>query len=391
MTDHVGDRGRDFAGPECRRTMKVCHFTSVHNPYDTRILYKECMGLAGAGHEVHLVAVHDRDEVRGNVRIHGVRRRNSLLKRMLFTTRDVYRTAREIDADVYHFHDPELMIYGLFLKLAGKKVICDVHEDFPDYIRYKDAIPRPFRRPAAWFTGIVEWFTARFFDAIIVVTPKILERFRPLNERTVMIRNFPLLAELSHGESRPWGERSDTVIYVGSLTLERGIREMVQAAALARSKGAVRFILGGRFPNAEVERDVTGLPEFADVDYRGFMMRDEVVETLADVKAGLVAPLDRSFHRSGFMTKLYEYMSAGIPVIASDFPLWREIIGGARCGIMVEPGNVGHLADAIRYVLDHPMEAAEMGRNGRAAVEKTYNWERQQEQLFDVYRRLSEG
>jgi len=371
--------------------MKICHFTSVHIPFDTRILYKECMGLAEAGYDVHLVAMHDHDETLGGVRIHAVTPRKSKLKRMIFATRDVYRAARALDADIYHFHDPELMVYGMGLKLRGKKVICDVHEDFPDYIRYKDSIPGFLRRPVAWFTGVVEWFAARFYDSVIVVTPKIYGRFTELNDNTVMIRNFPFLSELDSGRNRSWDERSDAVIYVGSLTLERGVKEMVKAVERARSHRPVKFVLGGRFPDRAVELEVTGMPGFAGVDYRGFMNRDEVAEALADVKAGLVVPLDRSFHRFGYMTKIFEYMSAGIPVIASDFPLWHAVIGEARCGILVEPGNVERLTEAILSVLDHPEEAREMGLRGRAAIESGYNWENERGKLLDVYRRLSSG
>lgn len=364
--------------------MKVCHITSVHIPFDTRIFYKECRSLVRAGYEVHLVARHDSDEVIDGIMIHGFRPRKSKLMRMLFSTRDVYRKAVDIDADLYHFHDPELMPFGLLLKLRGKRVICDVHEDYPDYIAYKDTIPWILRKPAAVITGLIERLSARFYDAVVTVTPKLYNRFKRYNDRTLEVRNFPFLDELAPG-GKAWEERQDAVMYVGSLTLDRGIEEMIRAVAIARRKRSVKFILGGAFPSSAVKNHLTDMPEFRDVDYRGFMSREEIAAALADVKAGIVFTHANTNHMNAYMTKLFEYMAAGIPTIASDYPLWRKIVDGAGCGVLVEPVNVEALADAIIAVLENPEEAQEMGRRGRKAIEERYNWENEEQVLLGVY------
>ena len=253
--------------------MKICHITSVHIPFDTRIFYKECKSLAEAGYEVHLVAKHDRDEVIDGIHLHAVPFRKSKIKRILFTTLDVYKKALIINPEVYHFHDPELIPIGLLLKLKGKKVICDIHEDYPAYILYKDTIPRILRKPIAWITGVIEKYSAGFFDAVIVVTPKLYYRFKTLNEKTFEICVFPLLDELSSGKNEnSWESRSDSVTYVGSITLDRGIKEMVQAVGLVQRKKPVSLVLGGEFPIESDENYIKSLPEFKFVDYRGLML-----------------------------------------------------------------------------------------------------------------------
>lgn len=369
--------------------MKICHLTSVHTPFDTRILYKECAGLLDAGHEVHLVAPHDRDETVRGIVIHAVPIRRSKLTRGILTTRGVYRKALALDADIYHFHDPELIPYGLLLKLRGKRVICDVHEDYPDYVRHKQVIPSLLRKPVAAATGVVEWFSCRFFDAVVTVTPKIQKRFERINPRTVEIRNFPLLEELGTSNTPiPMSVRDDAVFYVGGLTRDRGVREMVEAIGLANRERPVILHMGGRFPDEVFEREVRESPGFEHVRIHGFMSREVIATVMARVKAGIVYTHPRSHHQFAYMTKLFEYMAAGIPVIAADYPLWREIVEGAGSGILVPPMDTEALARAILHVLAHPAEAEEMGKRGRKAVEEEYNWECEETKLLDLYDRI---
>jgi glycosyltransferase involved in cell wall biosynthesis len=83
--------------------------------------------------------------------------------------------------------------------------------------------------------------------------------------------------------------------------------------------------------------------------------------------------------------KIFEYMGAGLPVIASDFPFWRRILGDVGCGIFVNPLDPQGIAKAIEYVLTHPREAEEMGRRGQTAVLERYNWETQADKLVNLY------
>ena len=366
--------------------MKICHISSVHIPFDTRIFYKECKTLADAGYEVHLVARHGCDEVIDGIHLHGIPTRKSKLARMMYTIWNVYRKAVMVDAELYHFHDPELIPIGLLLKLQGKKVIYDVHEDYPDYIMYKDAIPYLLKKPISWITEKIEIYSAGFFDAIIAVTPKIYEHFKQLNQKTFQICNFPFLDEFkSNSSENNWGSRSNAVTYIGSITHDRGIYTMIKAIGLAQRLTPVRLILGGIFPVKSVEDNVKSLPDFNVVDYRCFLSREEIINVLTEVKAGLVVIHPNSHFTFSYPTKLFEYMSAGIPVIASDFPAWRPIVRGTQCGLLVNSLNPEAIAEAILYILDNPEEAEQMGKQGRKAIEEKYNWDNEKGKLLELY------
>ena len=369
--------------------MKICHLTSVHIPFDTRIFYRECKSLIKAGYEVYLIAGHPQDDIIEGINLYPVPARKSKIKRILLSPWDVYRRALTVKAAIYHFHDPELLPIGFLLKLHGKKVIYDVHEDYPVYLPSKQFIPKLFRYPIAWLTGFLEIFSARFFDAIIVATPSIYERFKRVNKTTIMVRNFPSCKEFAPPDDDiPWDSRIDAVAYIGLISVERGIREIVRSLGLANHKRPVRLILGGKFETEKLEQEIRSMPEFPLVDYKGFMSREGMSHIFSCIKAGLVIFHPQPHHYDAYPNKFFEYMSAGIPIIASDFPNWRSIIEEAQCGLLVDPTSPQALAKAIDHILSHSEEAEAMGMRGRKLIEEKYIWEQEEEKLVNLYHDL---
>jgi glycosyltransferase involved in cell wall biosynthesis len=127
------------------------------------------------------------------------------------------------------------------------------------------------------------------------------------------------------------------------------------------------------------------------VDYLGWQSRREAVKLLGRVRVGLVVLHPTPAFLESYPVKLFEYMAAGLPVIASDFPLWREIVSKAEAGILVDPRNPAAIAGAIDHLLRHPDDAARMGANGRRAVLQRYNWSQEASKLVDLSRKIVGG
>ncbi|MCL5995542.1 MAG: glycosyltransferase [Chloroflexi bacterium] len=217
------------------------------------------------------------------------------------------------------------------------------------------------------------------------MTSTIVARFQPLNQYVCLVANYPLLQELAPQNETPWESRQNTVTYVGALSLERGVREMVQAMTCLPSSLQARLILGGNFDSRQRRDDVSHLPGWAAVDELGRIGRAQVAGLLSTAKVGLVVLHPTSSYLEVWPTKMFEYMAAGIPFIASDFPKWREIVETEQCGLFVDPLDPGAIARAIEYLLTHPAEAQAMGRRGRMAVERRFSWQSQQEKLLGLY------
>lgn len=368
-------------------SQRVAHLTSVHPPFDIRIFHKECKALANAGYEVVLVACHGHDNVVNGIKIWGVTKHKGRLRRMTRTVWEVCEAAIATNADVYHFHNPELIPVGMFLKLLGKPVIYDVHEDVPKDILCREDIAGCLKPPVAMSAAMAEFVGAKLFDKIVAATPSIAQRFP--RKKTVVVQNFPVLNELVSPVSVSWNERALAVAYVGAIALERGLRQMVEAMGYLSHRLRASLKLAGDFSPLQHRDKVTQLPGWECVDELGFLGRSEVAQLLGRVRAGLVLFHPEPNHVRSQPNKLFEYMSASIPVIVSDFSLWRRVIETNNCGLLVDPLDPRAIAGAIEYLLTHPNEAEAMGQRGRDAVEKYFNWDTEQAKLLQLYESLT--
>lgn len=363
---------------------KVCHFTSVHPADDTRIFFKECSSLAKAGWETHLVAVNASEGKLNGVHIHSVHAsKGSRLKRILLTAWNVYSQAAKLDCDCYHFHDPELIPYGLFLRWSGKKVIYDVHEDVSNDILLKEWIPRYIRNTVSYLFEKFEKFAASQFSAVVTATPHIAKQFQECNLLTVNVNNYPLLAEVNELVDYSIVTKQ-AVCYVGGISNIRGILEMV--AALEHTQ--VKLMLAGLFSSDKQYEMAKRLRGWCKVEELGYLDRESVIKVMSESIAGLVLLHPTSTYRDSQPIKMFEYMSVGIPVIASNFPLWKNMMEENSCGICVDPLNPVEIASAINWVVEHPNEARKMGENGRKAILEKYNWEVEGKRLVNLYQGL---
>jgi glycosyltransferase involved in cell wall biosynthesis len=359
--------------------------TSAHPRDDIRIFTKECRSLATAGHELMLVVADGQGaEVRDGVRILDVGRARGRFDRMFRVTRRVYAQAMMLGADVYHFHDPELLPVGGVLRRAGKCVVFDAHEDVPKQLLGKHYLGPVTKSVLSFLFTIYERLVCRKLDGIVTATPSIRDKFIRINPNTIDINNFPLIGELQSNIG--WDRKADEVCYVGGIAAIRGIREVVAAMALARPQ--IRLNLVGAFAESKVEKEVCTTPGWQQVNALGVRDRAGVRDVLARSKAGLVTFLPVPNHVDAQPNKMFEYMSAGVPVIASHFPLWREIVEGNECGLCVDPQDPVAIAGAVNRLVEDTVLAQRMGENGRRAVMERYNWAAEEKKLLAFYERL---
>ncbi|MEM8488663.1 MAG: glycosyltransferase family 4 protein [Bacteroidota bacterium] len=361
------------------------HLTSTHRPFDTRVFQKECRSLAKAGYRVTLIVPHTQDEVVDGVQIRAVPRPANGRERLKKTTRDVYKAALKENRDaIFHFHDGELLPFMLLLKLRGRRVIYDAHEDSPRQMMYQHWIPRPLRRPIGLFMRMLEWAAGRMLNHVIAAEPIIADYFP--QKKVSLVRNYPMLEEFSACKHVPYASRPSHIGFAGGISAVRGVTELVDA--LNHVEGTTRLQLAGTFYPTDLKTRVENMPGWAKVDFQGWIDRTGLIKLLSGVRIGVITrhPIDR--HLSAFPTKLFEYMAAGLPVVVSDLPTIRPIVERHNCGLLVDPLKPEAIATGLQTLLNDPEKAEQMGQRGYKAITEHYNWDNEVKTLLAVYQSI---
>lgn len=366
--------------------MKVVHLTSAHPRYDTRIFIKMTSSLAQYGYSVSLVVADGKgDECKNDVVIVDAgEKQGGRLSRMTKTVAKVFAKAKELDADLYHLHDPELIPIGLKLKKIGKKVIFDAHEDLPKQILSKDYLNNFFAKVLSSLANLFEKLTLKKFDAIVTATPYIRDKFKKINSNVIDVNNYPKIEEFS-GEPN-WLNKNNQITYIGGITKVRGICELINS--LKYTQEETRLALVGSFSEQHLYNEVKHYQGWGKVDELGWLDRSGVNKVLSQSMAGVVTLHKTINYVDALPVKMFEYMAAGIPVISSNVPLWQCIIEEADCGLCVDPLSPKAIAQAINYLIQNPEEAKIMGRNGRKVAFTKYNWQIEEQKLITLYQQL---
>ncbi len=363
--------------------MKIRQLTTVHAIGDTRVLYKECGSLRAAGHDVALIACHPTDDIVDGIVILGLGMPRNRFDRMTRMAWRCFQRALAEHADIYHFHDPELIPVGLLLRARGKKVVYDVHEDVPKQIMNKFWIKPALKAPFASAARAFEWVAGVAMSGIVTATPSIAEKFP--RKKTVVVQNFPEIGLADVVNTKAFSVRRNAFVYVGGLSEQQGLFEMLDA--FARLPEGLTGVLAGKFKQKEAE--ARAHPGWARVRYPGVLARPAVVEALRDSVCGIVLDHPITNYVDAYSTKMFEYMACGIPVICSNFPLWQRIVDETGCGVAIDPFDTAAAADAIaRYNAD-PNLAREHGENGRRAIAERLNWKIEFGKLLDLYGRIA--
>ncbi|MBK8004903.1 MAG: glycosyltransferase [Gemmatimonadetes bacterium] len=320
------------------------------------------------------------------VRYLAIPRARSRARRLAFGGLQVLRAALAAGADLYHFHDPELIPVGLVLRALGKRVVYDVHEDVPGQIRSKHWLPPVVRGGIARGTALVQWAGLRVFDGVVAADDDVAAGLGGAG--VTVLRNFPLLAEFGRPGEVPYTARPAHVVHVGNLSRIRASRELVEAAGLIPSVLDARLVLLGTFDDDGLGDEVTHLPGWQRTEALGWCDRATVAARLTQARVGVVMFGPHPNHYAVRSNKVFEYMAAGLPVVGPDFPAWRSLIEGVGCGVVADPTRPTAIAEAIAGLLADPARAQAMGERGRAAVLAEFNWESEFRRLVTLYERI---
>ncbi len=376
--------------PSAKPRPVVCHVTTAHAPFDDRIFHKECLTLARAGYDVHLLACGAPDGVVDGVRLHALPLPPNRLARTLLWPWLACRRVLSLRPApaLVHFHDPELLPAGQVLRLGGMRVIYDVHENVAGDLRWKPYLPGFLRPPAA-----LAYRAAEAFLGVGMPTLHVLEEIaRHYRQPRAVVRNLPWAGGAAVRPDPPAG-RTPRLVYLGVISTDRGAMTMIELAESLLRRGVdFSLRLVGPILEAHLEPKLRRAIEAGGLTGRvslaGPLPYRRVGEELAAADVGLCLLHPTPNYVNSLATKVLEYMRAGLPVVASDFRRWREHVAGTGAGVHTDVTCVEKIADCVQGLLSDPARMREMSRRGVQAVQSRYCWEREQQKLLAFYRRL---
>lgn len=366
--------------------IKVCHMTSAHQRYDGRIFRKECKSLSNAGYEVSLIVADGKgNEEVDNVKIFDTGFSYGRIRRFINTTNRVKKLAIELDSDIYHFHDPDLIFAGLSLKKRGKKVIFDMHENVPVDIEDKKYIPFILRKLFSFIYKNIEIYAVKRFDGIVSTRESINERLRKYNHNIVLINNFPILEPVIETKLNSIPVKGPSICFAGAVSPNWQHKEIIEAI---ESTDTMYYLAGES--NEKYLDELKKLDGWKNVKYMGKIPFKEVKTIYQESSIGMAVYIyckNMDNKKGNFAnTKLFEYMYYEIPIVCTDFSLWKElVVDELNCGICVNPYDIDGIRKAINYLIENPDIAREMGKNGKDAIHKKYNWNILAQRLITFY------
>jgi glycosyltransferase involved in cell wall biosynthesis len=373
--------------------VKVCHLSSLHKQLDSRIFYRECISLAKAGYQVCLICPCGRNGIVEKVKIVDCLRWNNRFLRMILSPLIVF-PALKINAKIYHFHAIELIPTGLILKLLfRKKVVYDVHEDFPSMMLHKLYIPKILRTIISKAIYLIEQMSTRVFDGIVTADPFVLNAFPHVpSNRKMVFYNLPSLdifKELPHDPS----EKSYDIVYLGGMSERAGTFILIEAIQnLVLSGLKPRILLIGYFDNDKSKVEIMNevikrrLGEYFDI--RGRVPHQEVPKLLSKAKIGVVSMQPVPKFLKNIPSKLFEYLACGLPVVVSDLPPIRIFFKNKEYGFLVDPKNPKAFAEAFYWLMTNPEQAELMGKKAQIAVREKLNCKAEGEKLAHFYEHI---
>lgn len=362
-------------------TQRIAHLTTVHRPRDNRIFNKECCALAADGLDVTLIATDAGTEDVDGVHMVELPRVKGRAQRLVLAQVNAWRKLQQVKPDLLHIHDPELIPLGIAWKLLHRnKLVFDSHEILVDQVADKSYLNPVMKVVVRNYARFLLNSASRFCDGIVAATPVIGKQFA--NDHIQVVENYPWVREygVPDGTSGVPGR----VIYAGGLVKPRYIETIVRAV---QQVPEAHLVLAG-WPDARTKELLESVEDDPRIDYRGVVETRDVPALVATGSIGTVLFPNLAHYAESVPTKMFEYMAAGIPFVASDMAHWRRLLDGQDVCLFVDPNDVDEVAEAIRTLVKDDELRHRLGRNGRRAVETRFAFEKEAEGLAAFIRQL---
>lgn len=375
-----------------RKKETVCHLTTVHPLNDNRVYLKEILSLANAGYKVDFIV--KKDEIKyshQNVNFVFLNAEPGLVNRIKNNFVALKRAVK-LNRKIYHFHDPELIVVGLILKIMfRKKVIYDIHELYRDALLHKNYLPKLFAKVFSVVYVLIENISIHFFDYIVLAEEGYVPYYQ--NKSYVLVQNFVQSKYVLYGNSlEPSQAEEVNLLYLGNIAKVRGAFEILTLAKLLKPEFNFKIHLIGKFHPRNLQDEV--IHKIAENDLienfeiHGFLPFPEAQKIVKKCDVGIIFLHPILNNLTILPTKLFEYMGNGLAVLMSNFPLWQDFNSKYNCGLTLDIFNLSKEKEKILAFLRDKDKISKIGKNNIKTVIENFTWEIEEKKLLSMYENL---
>jgi glycosyltransferase involved in cell wall biosynthesis len=171
------------------------------------------------------------------------------------------------------------------------------------------------------------------------------------------------------------------ICYIGSLYPWKGVDTLISAMKYLPDERLLIIGGGRRLGELKILADREGVS--GRVTFIGTVSHDKVPEYLSDAKIAVLPNILNGPSQFSSPIKLFEYIASGVPIIASDIPVFKEILVDGKNAILFEPGNKQALAESIGKITHDLEQARRMAISARKNAEN-YTYQKRAEKIFEV-------
>lgn len=363
---------------------RICVITTTHPAEDNRIYLREIESLL-TKYEVKYVTTNKIKEKKKNLTVIPLGSYQKGVLRRIGRAVSAYNAAKKSDADVIHFHEFDFLFWAFFLKLFHKKkIIYDVHEDYPSLALEREYIPVFLRSFFSFLIRFEESLFGRYFSGIITVTEELRKRMVHHNKNTVVVANYPAKKYFEKYNPKKYSSKKNFVIaHLGNLYRARGAE--VIAGGIGNTKNTSLLVIGDIYPPSLREELMASYP--GKLKTTGNKNYKEALKLASECDLGIIGYLPYDNQITCSPNKLFEYMGLSLPVIASDLPVFLEILNKTKSGVTYESQNSESLSGKILEMTKDPDKLLEYSKKSKESF-ALYNWESEEIKLLEFYEKI---
>ncbi len=349
----------------------------IHRPFGNRVV-REAEQAAKSNFSITVICKTEKEFTQNGVLYKPALKSRRFLHRLI-NLPIIYRQIRKLNGDIYHLHNPDTLPIAFWLKRKNHFVIYDTHEDFSKRLELRSWIPAPFKKSIAKIIVSLEKKAAQKFNAVLVTQANLKEKY---GGNTVLLRNFPSKTLLTNSNPVRRDPKILRFVYVGTISQARCIEEMVELIDKVNEFHPARLWLIGP-ENDNCLETVQFKSGWKYVDYLGIQPHENCINHMAGSDIALLMLKDQGDHATAVPTKLFEYMSCDLPIIATKFPAWVNDVNENSSVFWVEQNDNKTALDAVEKILNSQNMAERFQANKE--ILKTKNWEAEFEKLLAIY------